>query len=118
MKLLTAELQARLLDNGRKQDPVRGTDAEIDFHPIVKLFTPDANCTWLLSELDPENPDIAFGLCDLGMGYTELGSVSISEIAGVRGPLGLSIERDLHFKAKQSLSVYADEARQLGHIKA
>jgi hypothetical protein len=30
---------------------------------VVKLFTPDAACTWLLTELDPDDPDIAFGLC-------------------------------------------------------
>ena len=33
--------------------------------PVVKLFTPDAGATWLLTEIDPENRDIAFGLCDL-----------------------------------------------------
>jgi Protein of unknown function (DUF2958) len=65
MELITAELRERLLEQGRKQAPVRGTSDEIDFRPVVKLFTPDANCTWLLSEIDPENPDIAFGLCDL-----------------------------------------------------
>jgi hypothetical protein len=25
----------------------------LDFKPVVKLFTPDAQCTWLLTELDP-----------------------------------------------------------------
>ena len=74
MQLLTADIHARLLANGREQEPVRGTDREIDFHPVVKLFTPDADCTWILTEIDPENPDIAFGLCDLGMGFPELGS--------------------------------------------
>ena len=39
----------------------------------MKLFTPDANATWLLTELDPVEPDRAFGLCDLGLGYPELG---------------------------------------------
>jgi len=34
--------------------------------------------TWLLTELDSEDPDIAFGLCDLGMQCPELGSVRIS----------------------------------------
>ena len=24
---------------------------DIDFKPVVKLFTPDAQCTWLLTEL-------------------------------------------------------------------
>ena len=47
--------------------------AEPDFLPVVKLFTPDAGCTWPLPELDPEDPDIAFGLCDLGIGCPELG---------------------------------------------
>jgi hypothetical protein len=92
MELLTKEIKSRLLDNGRKQDPVRGTRDEIDFCPVVKLFTPDAGCTWLLTEIDPEDPDIAFGLCDLGVGFPELGSVSLSEIASLRGSLGLPVE--------------------------
>ena len=84
MKLLTSDIKARLLENGRLQEEVRGTNAELDFFPVVKLFTPDAACTWLLSELDPEEPDIAFGLCDLGMGCPELGSVRISELEAAR----------------------------------
>ncbi|MEM6628858.1 MAG: DUF2958 domain-containing protein [Bacteroidota bacterium] len=47
MKLLTQALFNKLLENGRAQNPVRGTKDEIDFKPVVKLFTPDANCTWL-----------------------------------------------------------------------
>jgi len=38
MKLLTPDIQARLLENGCKQAPVRGTKDEIDFQPVVKLF--------------------------------------------------------------------------------
>jgi hypothetical protein len=55
----------------------------------MKLFTPDEGATWLLSELDPDEPDIAFGHCDLGLGYPELGEVSIAELESIRGPLGL-----------------------------
>jgi hypothetical protein len=82
----------------------------------VKLFTPDAGCTWLLSEIDPEDPDHAFGLCDLGMGYPELGYVSLNELASVRGKFGLPVERDLHFTPKGALSAYADNARVHGRI--
>ena len=89
----------------------------IDFHPVVKIFTPDAGFTWLLTEVDPDHPEIAFGLCDLGMGSPELGCVSLAEIAELRGKLGLPVERDLHFTAEKSLSAYADEARRLGRIK-
>lgn len=111
MKLLTNDIRERLLRNGRtrqvRENDLRGED----FPPVVKLFTPDAGCTWLLTELDPQEPDIAFGLCDLGMGYPELGYVSLAELASVRGKLGLPIERDLHFTATHPLSVYAHAAR-------
>lgn len=118
MKLLTKDIREQLIANGKKQEPVRGTDEEIDFKPVVKFFTPDAGCTWLLTELNPDDPDIAFGLCDLGLGYPELGSVRISELAQIRGRLGLSVERDLHFKADKTLSQYASEAWKLERINA
>lgn len=117
MELFTAEIEARLLENGRNQEPVRGTKEEIDFEPVVKLFTPDAGCTWLLTEIDPEDPDIAFGLCDLGMGFPELGAVRVSELRALRGKLGLPVERDLHFQADKTLSAYAAEASTLGRIR-
>jgi hypothetical protein len=90
----------------------------IDPKPVVKLFTPDGACTWLLTELDPEDPDIAFGLCDLGMGFPELGSVRLSELAAVCGALGLSVERDAFFTPTRSLSQYADAALKAGAIRA
>ena len=62
-----------------------------------------------------EDTDIAFGLCDLGMGFPELGSVSISELESVQVH-GLSIERDLSFKADKPISEYSRLARQNGHI--
>ena len=68
---LEANCQAQIvrMDNG---------ETDIDFKPVVKLFTPDAQCTWLLTELG--NDDIAFGLRDLGHGTSELGFVSMREI--------------------------------------
>ncbi len=119
LDLLPPDIKARLLENGRcNAERIAKDGNTIDFHPVVKLFTPDAGCTWLLTEIDPENNDLAFGLCDLGMGCPEIGSVSLAEIAALRGKLGLPVERDLHFEATKSLAAYADEARLLGRIKA
>ena len=119
MKLFTKPIVEQLLRNGqlRLERQAQGLD-EPDVMPVVKLFTPDANCTWLLSELDPEEPDIAFGLCDLGLGCPELGSVRISELMAVRGCFGLPVERDRYFRATRTLSAYAAEARAHGHIAA
>ena len=121
MKLLTKDLHDRLLRNGRVNQQIADEsdgEAEADFLPVVKLFTPDGAATWLLTELDPDDTDIAFGLCDLGMGCPELGSVRLSELESVRGKLGLPIERDLYFTATKTLSAYAEEASRLGRIKA
>ena len=119
MKLLTKDIEKRLLKNGQFRCSLQQENkAEPDFLPVVKLFTPDAGCTWLLTELDPDNPDIAFGLCDLGLGTPELGYVSISEIASVRGQLGLPVERDLYFSPEKTINAYADEAREKGYLTA
>lgn len=104
----------RLLANGR----LSAAGEDLDPLPVVKLFTPDANATWLLTEFDPDDPGIAFGLCDLGLGEPELGFVSLAELASIRGRLGLPIERDEHFRPDKSLSVYAAEARIQGRIIA
>lgn len=119
MKLLTAEQEQRMLANGRCNAARSARDGNTeDFQPVVKLFCPWGGATWLLTELDPEEPDIAFGLCDLGMGSPEIGSVRLSEIAAAQGPGGLRIERDEHFRATKTLTAYADEARQHGAIIA
>jgi len=116
MKLLTKQLRDKLLANGREQAKVKGTKAERDFWPVVKFFYPAGAATWLVTELDPEDPDIAVGLCDLGHGFPELGSLRISELQSFKGSFGLGIERDLHFKAKAPLSRYTAAAREAGAI--
>jgi hypothetical protein len=83
-----------------------------DFQPVVKLFCPWNAATWLLTELDPEDPDIAFGLCNLGMGFPELGSVRLSGLDAVVRPGGLRIERDLYFRPTMTQQGYADAAHR------
>jgi hypothetical protein len=68
--------------------------------PIVhaKLFTPDVGWTWFVTEgTEEEDGDwLLFGYV-IGM-EEEWGYFLLSEIAGVRGPLGLAVERDLWFE--------------------
>ena len=60
----------------------------------LKLFTPDANWTWYIIEMDDTN-ELCFGYV-VGL-EKELGYFSMNELQEVRGPLGLAIERDLGF---------------------
>ena len=112
MNLITETLRAQLLVNGQQSLD----NDHFDPLPVVKLFTPDAHATWLLTELNPVDGDTAFGLCDVGIGMPELGNVRISDLASIVGPLRLPIKRDLYFVAKRALSDYARLARINGSI--
>ena len=117
MKLLTKEQREMLLANGREQAKVKGTKAEKDFWPVVKLFYPAGPATWLLTELDPEeDDDVAWGLADMGMGFPEFGTVRISELESFEGIAGLGIERDKFFEAKGPISRYIAAAHEAGCI--
>ena len=117
MKLLTNLQRKHLKLNGRMNaERIEENGETFNFCPVVKLFAPWGAATWLLTELDPEDDDIAFGLCDLGMGSPELGTVRLSELESVRGPAGLRIERDRHFKGEHWLWVYARAAAVAGRI--
>ena len=120
MNLFTKSQLEKLLKNGAvaNRERMGEIEAEMTRQPVVKLFTPWGSATWLISEIDPDNQDIAFGLCDLGMGCPEMGSVSIAELLSVSGPMGLQVERDLHWAAGKSLVAYADDARLHNSIQA
>lgn len=112
--LFTQTIRQKLLANGARSS----AGEHIDPVPVVKLSTPDADATWLLTEIDPNNRDIAFGLCDLGLGCPELGSVSLRELERLRGPLGLPVERDQHYDESRRLSEIARMARRACRVSA
>ena len=75
------------------------TDEQIVY---IKLFTPDSDKTYYLTEYSDVAPDgaeeLAFGLTDDGWGGAEFGYFSIPEMKKARGGHGLPVERDLWFK--------------------
>lgn len=87
MMLLTKAIEARFAKVGKQmnaKDPV----------VIAKFFTPWSNWTWYATEYDKLNR-IFFGYV-VGL-ESEWGYFSLDELAGVRGPGGLKVERDLYF---------------------
>lgn len=111
MTFLTELQRSQMLANGA----ARARGEAIDPYPVVKLHTLDAGAVWLLVSLDSDG-DQAYGLCDAGTGFPELGHVSLSALAGMRGPRGLRVVADPHFKPRQSLSTYAAEAMRDGSV--
>jgi len=74
--------------------PLYETQNDDDPLARVKLFTQDSSWSWYVTEFDPAE-NLCFGLV---IGHErEFGYFSLTELAEVHGPLGLKIERDLHF---------------------
>ena len=89
MKLMTKTVQ-KALPALYSQDG-KGDDAIVH----AKFFTPWSNWTWFVMETDG---DLCFGIVE---GHeTEYGYFTVSELAAVKGPMGLTIERDIHWKAE------------------
>ena len=106
MKLLTAELRARL--------PALYAQEKIE-DPIVhiKFFTPDSNWTWYATEGQADEDDFRF------FGYVcgqeeEWGYFVLSELESAKGPMGLPIERDLYFRPAPFSQVKATRQKQIG----
>ena len=94
MKLMTKEIASKL-----EAAAVKGTDGMSPIPVVVKFFDPCGSWTWYAVEGEKvgpgENDWLLFGLVE---GFeSELGYFSVAELAEVKGPLGLGIERDLNF---------------------
>lgn len=107
MILLTDELRERLLANGR--------NPKADHVPVVKFFNPLGVGVWLAIWLY-EDGDTLYGFADLG--DPEYGTFSLEELATIRLPFGMGIERDLYFTTNLPISVWAEAAHQAGSIRA
>lgn len=111
MPLITHEQRVQMLSHGA----ARARGETIDPHPVVKLHTLDAGAVWLLTELEADG-DRAYGLCDAGIGAPELGHVSLKALDEMRGPRGMCVVADPHFRPRQALSAYAADAMRDGSI--
>jgi hypothetical protein len=90
MELLTAELRAQF-------PALYAQEGNEDPFVHIKFFTPDSNWTWFVTEGSQEEDDfIFFGY--VKSDFPEWGYISLNEMQSARGPTGLPIERDLHFK--------------------
>lgn len=115
MTLLTPDLRYALRANAIASLAARQLDQTHDPVPVIKLFNPLGAGTWLATELYDDD-DTLFGLADLGLGCPELGVFSLCEIASVRLPYGMRIERERGFSTPHPLSCWAAAARRAGSL--
>jgi hypothetical protein len=106
MPLLTAELRARL--------PALYAQEKNDRQTVFcKFFCPWSDWTWFATEGELRGDDFIFFGYVIGF-HEEWGYFSLSELESVRGPGGLTIERDLYFRSGPFPEVIAQYRRERG----
>jgi hypothetical protein len=99
MKLLTKEISGKL-------PPLYSQDSKGGKAVVyTKYFTPSSNWTWYVTEgelvTDDSGKEVDYRFFGLVDGHCkEFGYFSLSELESVNGPMGLPIERDLHWQPK------------------
>lgn len=84
--------------------PTIGATAQLkstDVKVPLKLFNPCGSQSWFITEYDPTTQE-AFGYVT-GMGFDELGYIDMNELLTLRLPLGMKIERDIHWNMNNTL---------------
>lgn len=115
MLRFTKAQTAKLHRNWQAMQDARATGAAFDPEPVVKAFSPDASATWLIAAMDPDQ-HTGFGVCDLGLGFVEVGEIDMAELRALRGRLGLPVERDRWFRPDKSLWGYHRDGQVRGRL--
>jgi len=89
MKLLTDELRGHL-------PALYAQEAEAEPIVYAKFFMPGTGWTWYVTEGEEQDSDFLFFGFVVGLAR-EFGYFLLSELEAARSPLGLRVERDLHF---------------------
>jgi hypothetical protein len=100
MELFTKEI----LEKAKAQYPLGSEMANQMI--IAKFFNPTGAGTWYLMNMDPNDENYCWGIVDLF--EVEMGSFSKSELESFKGPLGLGIERDLHFEPVNAKELWGE----------
>ena len=116
MNIISEAQHAQLLANGRAARAAADAGQAFDPKPVVKLFTPHWYARWLLTEIDPEYPQCAYGLCDDGDGRPYMGFVSLRDLEDVHGKVKFPVVADTRFVADKPVSIYANIAITRGLI--
>ena len=102
MSLIPENLRPQLLANGNHPGH--------DHVPLVALFVADGPGAWLISEIQPYDHDVVFGLIDYGFAVPQIGAFTLTELDRLIR-LGVKVARDPLFVGRHPLSVYAEAAR-------
>lgn len=108
---LTRTLCSKLQANWRSGLRAEKAGKEFDPVPVCKLDAPWQMTSWYLTEQDPDNPDIVFGLeVDRLRQVAAFNEFSISDFRTYGGPAGERVERDYSAELRKTVGTLFEEA--------
>lgn len=107
-ELITPEQRRQLRKNGAPDKH------DLDHYPVVKLHIPVYRCILLLTELDPKQPLMGYGLLDNGRERPDVTDIDIRDIQEHAETLMWPLTADTSFEAQYPISVYAQAAWKKG----
>jgi len=111
MQLITKEIEEKFKAQGNTSG-MHPKDIKI----IVKFFNPAGAGEWYIYDRDKDSRDILWGFVNLGdRRFAECGTVSLRELEKISLPLGLTIERDMHF-GQHTLKEVIDTVKSGGKV--
>lgn len=84
---------------------------EYEHMPVIKLFSENVNCTWILSDINHENQNMAYGLVDSGDGFPRMEDVEISYLENIE-----DVKMDESFNPLYTIYTYEEAAKMCGKI--
>ena len=111
MSLLTPAQTVQLIKNGHKPD--------VDHVPPAYLMVLHEGVPvmqFMLTHVDPDYPDQAYGLIDFGHGKPRMSMVFLPQLESINEHDELHIEQDPYFKPTRPISVYHIASQIKGYI--
>lgn len=123
MPLITPEIRTQLIANG-KANAISPRRQINNVPPVCWIYDELSRATWLLTEIDRNDPDRAWGLVDAGDGKPDFESVSLRELEECHQPITFSDSKVITLGAhciegwmpRGPLSKYIAAAAEAGRI--
>ena len=112
MELFTALQLKKLMMNGMDHNNAMAQNLRdaADRWPVVRLT--DGVTEWLLTEMDPEEPNVAFGLIVDAFGCANIGYVNVAGLqSAFKVATAWEVVNDDRFNPTMAVSEYAYRAR-------
>jgi hypothetical protein len=95
---------------------ILAADPGADLIPVARLFHSMCSWSWLLLARNPDEPQVAYGIADLGTGSVEIGLIDLEEVRQIPSVIGTGVQVDRWWSPGARASGYLANAASTGRL--